>query len=187
MDGELPNYEARILLDDLLTVQDNEIYDWQLDNISDEVKAEYADYILNVGTLDDNIKMLIHERTNEGLQTNLGIDDTKSMQYTALHDKLTTEYLNKVQELRRTNIDGSMTHTEIQKLALAYIESKVRDADWVTENSLTDLEQFKALNNIGDYDEAYNLLESQNDDLAKLYVQAAQEGADGGWQTKVLT
>lgn len=190
MDGGIPDYEADILLNDIVNKY-GYIDEYQTEGISETVLEKYKDFIVTGPVIDDSTKALIRDFTNVALQTNYGEADAASSNFIRLNDALTNLYVSEVQRLKANNRTGQLTDDDIHAQAMAVVQASSRDEEWVDKNELTLIEQIMLENDLkfinpDDWKEGLDITINNYSDKENLYYEQARLGVDGQWKTTVL-
>lgn len=186
--GHLPNDDARRFLNNQLKVQDGILFDHQLANVSDTVRAEFEDklataYNANAG-FDELVLKKIKGATNTAMNANLGELDTKSIAWLTMQSNITELY----RETYRDYIDSTgqpsdaRVVAEAHRLAQIKIEQKIEDTEWVNAAMTTDYGRYKAEYGDSAFDKAVEGNEIYGDNV----LSGMEQSESGKWKADVI-
>ena len=190
MDGGMPDYEADILLNDIVDKY-GYIDEYQTEGISETVLDKYKDFIVTGTVIDDSTKAIIRDFANDSLQTSYGEADAASAEFVRLNDALLNLYVREVQRLKANNRTGQLTDDDIHEQAMAVVQASSRDEEWVDKNKLSLIEQVMVANdlkfsNSEDWQKGLEIKTNNYSDKEDLYYEQAKLGVDGQWKTTLL-
>lgn len=186
--GHLPNDIGKAFLENQLLVQDGVLYDYQLANVSGDLRREYSSKLATAfnpnADFDKGVQTFLKSATNTAMNTNLGEVDAKSIPWLTMQSNITQLYRDTYREF----IDASGTPSDAQtianahKLANAKVQEKIEDQAWVNKAMTTDYQSYKAEHG----DQAYNEMLKDHELYGKNVFSGMQQSENGAWQKNVV-
>lgn len=186
--GHLPDNIGKAFLENQLLVQDGVLYDYQLANVSGDLRRQYSDKLATAfnanATFDKGVQTFLKSATNTAMNTNLGEVDAKSIPWLTMQSNITELYRKTYREF----IDASGTPSDAQTVAKAHelanakVQEKIEDQAWVNKAMTTDYQSYKAEHG----DQAYSEMLKDNELYGKNVVSGMQQSENGSWKKSVV-